>query len=140
MTSCLRPHGLYPSRCLCPWDFPGENTGMGCHFLLLGVIVTPGIKPASPAWAGGFSTTEPPRKPTKQATFMIKNKMWKCLFVLYTNTSKDEVEWVYIWMEDCRGVVERNAGCVELVLSKQEINCSHELKDAYSLEGKLWPT
>ena len=22
------------SRVLCPWDFPGENTGVGCHFLL----------------------------------------------------------------------------------------------------------
>ena len=21
---------------LCPWDFPGKNTGMGCHFLLWG--------------------------------------------------------------------------------------------------------
>ena len=25
-----------PSRLLCPWDFPGKNTGMGCHFLLQG--------------------------------------------------------------------------------------------------------
>ena len=22
------------ARLLCPWDFPGKNTGMGCHFLL----------------------------------------------------------------------------------------------------------
>ena len=22
------------TRLLCPWDFPGENTGVGCHFLL----------------------------------------------------------------------------------------------------------
>ena len=30
----LRPQGLQPSRLLCPWDFPGKNTGVGCHFLL----------------------------------------------------------------------------------------------------------
>ena len=30
----LRPHGLQPSRLLCPWDSPGKNTGVGCHFLL----------------------------------------------------------------------------------------------------------
>ena len=30
----LRPHGLWPSRCLCVWNFPGKNTGVGCHFLL----------------------------------------------------------------------------------------------------------
>ena len=23
-----------PARLLCPWDFPGKNTGVGCHFLL----------------------------------------------------------------------------------------------------------
>ena len=29
-----RPHGLQPSRLLHPGDFPGKNTGAGCHFLL----------------------------------------------------------------------------------------------------------
>ena len=28
------PHGLQPSRLLCPWDFPGKSTGVGCHCLL----------------------------------------------------------------------------------------------------------
>ena len=32
----LRPHGLQPTRLLCPWDFPGKNTGVGWHFLLQG--------------------------------------------------------------------------------------------------------
>ena len=30
----LRSHGLQPTRVLCPWDFPGKDTGVGCHFLL----------------------------------------------------------------------------------------------------------
>ena len=30
----LRPHELWPTRLLCPWDFPGKNTGVDCHFLL----------------------------------------------------------------------------------------------------------
>ena len=30
----LRPHGLQPTRLLRPWDSPGKNTGVGCHFLL----------------------------------------------------------------------------------------------------------
>ena len=29
-----RPHGLQPTRLLRPWDFPGKNTGLGCHCLL----------------------------------------------------------------------------------------------------------
>ena len=27
------PHGLQPTRLLCPWDFPGKSTGVGCHCL-----------------------------------------------------------------------------------------------------------
>ena len=30
----LRPHGLWPTRLLDPWDFPSKSTGVGCHFLL----------------------------------------------------------------------------------------------------------
>ena len=29
-----RPHGLQPTRLLCPWDFPGKSTGVGRHYLL----------------------------------------------------------------------------------------------------------
>ena len=30
----LQSHGLQPTRLLCPWDFPGKSTGVGCHYLL----------------------------------------------------------------------------------------------------------
>ena len=30
----MRPHRWQPSRLLCPWDSPGKNTGVGCHFPL----------------------------------------------------------------------------------------------------------
>ena len=28
---------------LCPWDFPGKNTGVGCHFLLQGIFQAQGL-------------------------------------------------------------------------------------------------
>ena len=31
---------LQPSTLLCPWNFPDENTGVGCHFLLQGIFPT----------------------------------------------------------------------------------------------------
>ena len=31
-----------PTRLLCPWDFPGKDTGVGCHFLLQGIFPTQG--------------------------------------------------------------------------------------------------
>ena len=34
MSDSVRPHGLQPTRLLRPWDTPGKNTGVGCHFLL----------------------------------------------------------------------------------------------------------
>ena len=48
------------ARLLCPGDFPGENTGAACHFLLLGNLLDPGIELTSLALTGGFLTTEPP--------------------------------------------------------------------------------
>ena len=42
MSNSLRPFGLLPVRFLCPWDFPGKNTGVGCHFLLQGIFLTEG--------------------------------------------------------------------------------------------------
>ena len=41
----LRPHGLLPTRLLCPWDSPGKNTGMGGHSLLQGIFLTQGLSP-----------------------------------------------------------------------------------------------
>ena len=38
MFDSLKPHGLKPIRLLHLWDFPGKNTGMGCHFLLQGIF------------------------------------------------------------------------------------------------------
>ena len=36
LKSCptLRPHRRQPTRLPGPWDSPGKNTGVGCHFLL----------------------------------------------------------------------------------------------------------
>ena len=37
-----QPHGLSPTRLLCPWDSLGKSTGVGCHFLLQGIFLTQG--------------------------------------------------------------------------------------------------
>ena len=38
--------GMLPTRLLCPWDSPGKNTGVGCHFLLQGIFQTQGSNPS----------------------------------------------------------------------------------------------
>ena len=34
MSDSVRPHRQQPTRLPGPWDSPGKNTGVGCHFLL----------------------------------------------------------------------------------------------------------
>ena len=34
MSDSVRPHRWQPTRLPHPWDSPGKNTGVGCHFLL----------------------------------------------------------------------------------------------------------
>ena len=34
VSDSLQPHGLQPTRLLCPWDFLGKSTEVGCHCLL----------------------------------------------------------------------------------------------------------
>ena len=34
MSNSVRPHRWQPTRLPRPWDSPGKNTGVGCHFLL----------------------------------------------------------------------------------------------------------
>ena len=34
MSDSVWPHRWQPTRLRCPWDSPGKNTGVGCHFLL----------------------------------------------------------------------------------------------------------
>ena len=87
MSDSVTPWTVACARLLCPWNFPGQNTGVGCHFLLQRVFLTqisnlgfahcrqilyhlshqgsplapqPGIKPTRPALEGEVLTTGPP--------------------------------------------------------------------------------
>ena len=44
MSDSLQPHGLQPTRLLCPCYSPSKNTGVGYHFFF---ISDPGIEPTS---------------------------------------------------------------------------------------------
>ena len=43
--SLCDPYALLPTRLLCPWDSPGQNTGGGCHALLQKISPTQGWNP-----------------------------------------------------------------------------------------------
>ena len=46
----LQPCGLQPTRLLCPWNSPGKNIGVDCHFLLQGIFPTQGSNLGLPHW------------------------------------------------------------------------------------------
>ena len=45
ISNSLRPHGLQPTRLLCPWDSTGKNTVVGSHSLLERIFLTQGSNP-----------------------------------------------------------------------------------------------
>ena len=64
VSDSLLPRRLYATGLLCPWDFPGKDTGMGCHFFLQGIFPSQGSIPCLlvsclSCTASGFITTEP---------------------------------------------------------------------------------
>ena len=44
-SNSLQLHGLQTIRLLCPWDSPGKNSGVGCHFLLQGIFPIQELNP-----------------------------------------------------------------------------------------------
>ena len=91
MSDSLRPHGLSPTRLLCPWDSPGKNTGVGCHFLLQGIFLTPGIECISPALQADSSPSEPPGKLKIMANVIYDVLLFIFFFVTVVelNTEKE---------------------------------------------------
>ena len=47
----LWPHGLSPARLLCPWDSPGNNTGVGGYSLLQGTSIQDETKSGWWSWS-----------------------------------------------------------------------------------------
>ena len=58
-------HGLSPTRLLCPWDFPGKNTGVGCHSFLQGIFPTPGSNPCLLNWQADYLPLSHLESPSK---------------------------------------------------------------------------
>ena len=65
MADSLQPHGLQPSRLLCPWNFLGKNTGVWCHILHQGIFPIQGLNSRLLGllhWQGGSVPLVPPGK------------------------------------------------------------------------------
>ena len=79
VSDSLQCYGLEPARLLCPWDSPGKDTGVSCHFLFQGIFPTQGsnqwvesTSPVIPALADRFFTNKPPGKPAGPCWLPLK--------------------------------------------------------------------
>ena len=99
----LGPRGLWPTRPLCPWHFPGKQTGVDCHFLLQGI----------PIWgSSGLAFLHCRQPPALQVNSLLLSTPWKTVNALETVLcwKKDEVlgRWNYEIAWQWQKVVEQN--------------------------------
>ena len=80
----LQPHGLYPTRLLCLWDFPGKNTEVGCHFLFQVIFLVQRLNPYLLHWQVDILplsyTEKPSYAPQSGLKFSIGKKKKKKKF------------------------------------------------------------
>ena len=85
VSDSLRPHGLWPTRLFCPWNFRGKNTRVGCYFLLQGIFLTQRSNSSLLLllhWSAGSLPLAPPGKPCYvyiDHVFFIQSSVDGCL-------------------------------------------------------------
>ena len=70
----VTPMDCSPIRFLCPWNFPGKNTGVGCHALFRGIFTTQGSNLRLLRvlhWQVGSLPLAPPGKPKDASNQLI---------------------------------------------------------------------
>ena len=85
MSDSVQPHRRQPTRLPCPWDSPGKNTGVGCHFLLQCMIVknesevTQSVRLLATPWTAAHQAPRPwdfPGKSTRVGCYCLLHKHW----------------------------------------------------------------
>ena len=77
------PHELQHAKLLCPWDFTGKNTGIGCHFVFQGIFPTQGSNPYLLHWQVDSLLLSHQGSPFSDLTSKIFS-LWK----IWENTNK----------------------------------------------------
>ena len=83
LSSSLWPHGLKPTRLLCPWDSPGKKTGVGCYALLQGIFPTQGSNPCLLCPLHWQMNTLPLTPPGRSINVVTQFRFWN-LFNQFT--------------------------------------------------------
>ena len=146
VSDSLWPHEL--SSLLCPWDFPGKNTVVGCHFLLQEIFPTQGSNLGLPHCRQilyhlsqirkKYQIPQPHHYRLYQKTLNQKNENhalshkpsnhWKWVWV---GTSL-VVQWLGLWASNAGGTVQSLVGelrscmlCSVAINKKEEVDVDY---------------
>ena len=76
VSDSVRPHRRQPTRLLCPWDSPGKNTGVGCHFLLQCMKVKSESEVAQSRWTRSDPMDRSPPGSSVRGIFQARAPEW----------------------------------------------------------------
>ena len=102
-----------PTRLLCPWDFPGKNTGVCCHFLIFRELPDPRIKPRSPELQADSLPSEPSLLSFDRIIIMMVLMWWfsniipwvllRCYSIVDTNFPSHCLSHLFIYISLTHG-------------------------------------
>ena len=76
VSDSVRPQRRQPTRLPRPWDSPGKNTGVGCHFLLQCMKVKSESEVAQSCWTPSDSMDCNPPGPSVHGIFQARVPEW----------------------------------------------------------------
>ena len=109
VSDSLRPHGLHPTRLLCPWDSPGKNTGASSHSLLQEIFPTQALNLGLLHWG---QTLPPPILPQSRRRlypaamqeFRVRSLGQEDLLEKGRATHSSILDWRIPWTEEPGGI------------------------------------
>ena len=117
----------YPARLLCPWDFPGKNTGVCCHALLQGIFPDQGLNPGLLHWQ------------EHSLPLSHQGSPWGGYYTLYhlpvTNEETEAQRKQIIYPKSCARIMESDWG---LGLSDPKVHPVNLYAVTPSLNNCLW--
>ena len=86
VSDSVRPHRRQPTRLPRPWDSPGKNTGVGCHFLLQCMKVKSESESLSRVWLLATPWTAAFQGSSVHGIFQAGVLEWGAIAFSYTET------------------------------------------------------
>ena len=105
VSNSVWPHRRQPTRLLCPWDSPGKNTGVGCHFPLQCLKAKSESEVTQPCPTLRDPMDCSPQGPSVRGIFQARVLEWGAIAFSQkiSNKQKQITEYVSPWQGSWKG-------------------------------------